>query len=132
MANRFSMLPKVKISRSRFDRSHSYKTTLDENYLVPFYVDEYLPGDTHKVKLSVFARLATPIVPIMDNITIDVFWFAVPNRLVWDNWQRFMGERDNPDDSIDYTVPQVSISVTPVKWTDGEQTTVELTLADDD
>ena len=123
MASRFSMIPRVKVSRSRFDRSHGYKTTLDENYLIPFYVDEVLPGDTHSVSATLFCRLATPIVPFMDNVYCDTFWFFVPNRLIWENWQRFMGERDNPEDSIDFTIPQVEITAGPWKWIDNTEET---------
>ena len=102
------MIPSARIPRSTFNRSHGFKTTFDADYLVPFYVDEVLPGDTVNLKVSMFARLATPIVPIMDNLFLDVFFFAVPNRLVWDNWQRFCGERDNPDDSTDFLIPSIS------------------------
>lgn len=94
--------------RSVFSRSHGYKTTFNEAVLVPFYVDEALPGDTFTCRVSMFARLATPIVPVMDNMYLNVFFFAVPNRLLWDNWQRFCGEQPNPGDSIDFLVPQVT------------------------
>lgn len=104
----FSQVPHADIPRSNFSRSHGYKTTFDSGYLVPFYVDEALPGDTFKVDVSIFARMATPLVPIMDNLFMDVFFFAVPNRLVWDNWQRFCGEQPNPGDSTDYQIPQVN------------------------
>lgn len=97
--------PRVDIPRSTFQRNHSYKTTFDSGYLVPFYVDEALPGDTFNLRVSMFARLATPIVPIMDNMYMDVHFFAVPNRLVWDNWQKFCGEQENPGDSTDFVVP---------------------------
>lgn len=104
----FSQVPKVEIPRSMFSRSHQYKTTFDSGYLIPFYVDEALPGDTFNCRVSLFARLATPIVPILDNIYLDVFFFAVPNRLVWDNWQKFCGEKANPTDTTDYLVPVVN------------------------
>ena len=105
----FSQVPTADIPRSSFNRSHGHKTTFDAGFLIPFYVDECLPGDTFNVKASLFSRLATPIVPIMDNMTMDVFFFAVPNRLLWLNWQRFMGERLDPEgvnSSIDFVVPQ--------------------------
>lgn len=130
--NRFAQIPKVKFKRSKFNRDHGYKTTLDENYVVPIYVDEVLPGDTHSLKCNIFCRLATPIVPFLDNVHVSTFFFFVPNRLVWDNWQKFMGEQINPEDSIDYTVPKVEFNVTPVKWTDGEQTTTEITVYNSD
>ncbi len=103
----FSQVPQVSTQRSRFVRSHGYKTAFDSGLLIPFYVDEALPGDTFRCQLSMFARLATQIVPIMDNMYLDVFFFAVPNRLVWDNWQKFCGEQDNPADSVDFLIPQI-------------------------
>ncbi len=107
MQHQFSMIPKVEVPRSVFNRSHGYKTTFDSGYLVPFYVDEALPGDTFKLDATLFARLATPVVPIMDNMYLDTFFFAVPLRLIWENFHKFMGERENPEDSIDYLVPQI-------------------------
>lgn len=111
MKHTFSQVPKADIPRSTFDRSHGYKTTFDAGYLVPFLVDEALPGDTFSTRVSVLARLATPIVPLMDNMYLDTQFFAVPIRLVWDNWQKFNGEQKNPGDSTDYTIPQI---VSPV------------------
>lgn len=87
----FSAVPRANISRSSFKRDHGFKTTLDSGYLVPFFVDEVLPGDTFNLNVNLFARLATPVVPIMDNIYMDTFYFFVPNRLVWDNFEKFMG-----------------------------------------
>jgi len=100
------MIPKADIPRSKFDCQSAHKTTFDAGYLVPVYVDEVLPGDTFNLKMTAFARLSTPLFPIMDNMVMDSFFFFVPNRLVWDNWQKFMGEQNNPDDSIDYVIPQ--------------------------
>ena len=107
MVHQFSQIPRVDIPRSSFNRSHGYKTTFDSGYLVPFYVDEALPGDTFHLNATIFARLATPIAPIMDNLFMDTFYFAVPIRLLWENWQRFNGEQDNPGDSTDYLIPQI-------------------------
>lgn len=108
MKHDFSKVPRADIPRSNFRRSHGLKTTFDSGYLIPIYVDEALPGDTFNVKLTSVARLATPLTPFMDNLHMDFFFFAVPNRLLWTNWQRFMGERDpDPDSSTDYTVPTV-------------------------
>jgi len=104
--HQFTMIPKADIPRSKFDCQSAHKTTFDAGYLVPVYVDEVLPGDTFNLKMTAFARLSTPLYPIMDNMVMDSFFFFVPNRLIWDNWQRFMGQQDNPDDSIDYVVPQ--------------------------
>ena len=86
----------------------SNKTTFDAGYLVPVFCEEVLPGDSFNVRMTAFARLATPIVPLMDNMYLDSFFFFVPNRLIWDNWVRFMGEQDNPSDSISYLVPSFS------------------------
>lgn len=104
----FSQIPHADIPRSSFDRSHGYKTTFDSGYLIPFYIDEALPGDTFNCDATLFARLATPAVPIMDNMRLTTFFFAVPLRLIWDNFQRFMGEQDNPTDTTDYLTPQIS------------------------
>ncbi len=101
----FAHLPDVQIQRSVFRRDHQHKTTFDAGFLVPVYVDEVLPGDSFKLTMSHFARLATPLRPIMDNLYLESFFFFVPNRLIWDNWQKMMGERDTPYASIDYVVP---------------------------
>ena len=108
MKHQFSQVPRADIPRSSFDRSHGYKTTFDAGYLVPIYVDEALPGDSFNLNLNMFARLATPLHPFMDNMFVDVFFFAVPNRLVWDNFQRFFGEQDDPSDSTDFLVPTMT------------------------
>lgn len=105
MKHTFAQVPKASIPRSTFDRSHGHKTTFDSGYLIPILVDEALPGDTFNVNMTGFARLATPIFPIMDNMRMDTFFFAVPIRLVWDSWQKFNGEQENPGDSTDYTIP---------------------------
>jgi hypothetical protein len=104
--HQFAMIPKADIPRSSFKIQKTHKTTFDAGFLVPVYVDEVLPGDTFNLKMTAFARLATPLFPIMDNMHIDSFFFFVPNRLVWNNWQKFMGEQDNPTDSISYVIPQ--------------------------
>ena len=105
-AHSFAMVPKSDIPRSRFAMQKTLKTTFDSGYLVPIMCEEVLPGDTFNVNVTMFGRLATPLFPVMDNLHIDSFFFFVPNRLVWNNWVRFMGEQDNPTDSISYTVPQ--------------------------
>jgi len=104
--HQFTMIPKADIPRSSFDCQSTHKTTFDAGYLVPVYVDEVLPGDTFKLNMTAFARLATPLYPIMDNMVLDSFFFFVPNRLIWSNWQKFMGQQANPADSISYVVPQ--------------------------
>jgi hypothetical protein len=108
MQHQFSMVPSVEIPRSVFNRSHGYKTTLNAGLLVPFLVDEVLPGDSISLNATLFGRLATPIVPIMDNLFMETFYFFVPNRLVWHNWQKLCGEQETPGDSTDYLVPQVT------------------------
>lgn len=112
----FASVPKANIQRSSFDRSHNWKGTIDKaGILVPFYWDEVYPADTFNLSASMLCRLATPVVPIMDNLYIDTFFFFVPLRLVWDNFQKFMGEREDPDDSIDYLVPQLFSDNTEVE-----------------
>lgn len=109
--HQFSMIPRADIPRSAFNSQRTYKTTLDAGFLIPILCEEVLPGDTWNVKMTAFARLATPIFPLMDNVFLDSFFFFVPNRLVWDNWRKMMGEQANPTDSISYVVPQ---STSPV------------------
>ncbi len=107
-SHQFAMIPKAEIPRSSFDTQYAHKTTFDGGFLVPIYCDEVLPGDMHNVKATMFARLATPLFPVMDNLHLDTFFFFVPNRLVWDNWVKFMGEQANPGDSISYVVPTIT------------------------
>jgi len=103
----FAMIPKPDVPRSAFVQEKSHKTTMDGGYLVPMYAIEVLPGDTMNLQGTIFARLATPLFPVMDNLHLETqFWF-VPYRLVWSNWKKFMGEQNNPADSISYTIPQV-------------------------
>lgn len=104
----FTKVSKPKIQRSTFDRSHGYKTTFDAGKLIPVFCDEALPGDTFNLKASMFGRLATPLKPVMDNIQMDIHFFSVPIRLVWDNFQKFMGEQDNPADTTDYLMPTMT------------------------
>lgn len=107
MSHNFSQVPSAEIQRSSFNRSHGYKTTFNAGYLVPIYVDEALPGDTFALKMSHFARMSTPITPIMDNLFLDTFFFSVPVRLIWDNFRKFMGEQIDPGDSTSFLVPQI-------------------------
>lgn len=106
----FAMIPRADIPRASFDRQFTHKTTFDAGQLIPVYVDEVLPGDTFKLRMTAFARLSTPLFPIMDNMKLSSFFFFVPNRLVWSNWVKFMGEQDNPADSISYVVPTLTSS----------------------
>lgn len=107
----FSQVPNVTIGRSKFNRSHVLKTTFDEGKLIPIFVDEVLPGDSFKLKVTTFTRMATPIFPVMDNLYLETFFFFVPMRLIWDNFQKFMGEQENPGDSTDYLIPSGSFSI---------------------
>jgi hypothetical protein len=104
--HQFAMIPKAEIPRSSFKCQSTHKTTFDSGYLIPVYVDEVLPGDTFNLNMTAFARLSTPLYPLMDNMVMDSFFFFVPNRLIWNNWQKFMGQQENPGDSISYVVPQ--------------------------
>ena len=105
MKHSFAEVPRAEIARSSFNRSHGLKTTFDADYLVPVFVDDVVPGDTFNCNMNFFARLATPLYPIMDNIYLDSFFFFVPYRLVWTNWEKMHGAQDDPADSIDFTVP---------------------------
>lgn len=105
----FAISPQNQIPRSSFKRSHTVKTTLDAGRLVPFYIDEVYPGDTFNCKATLFGRMATPIVPAMDNAYMDTFFFFVPYRLLWKHWKEFNGE--NPlagYQSTEYEVPQMT------------------------
>ncbi len=110
----FSLLPSAEISRSTFDRSHSVKTSWNVGDVVPFFVDEVLPGDTFQVKSSKVVRLQTLLTPFMDNIYLDTYYYFVPNRLVWKHWKQFMGE--NTESAW---VPQTEYSVPVIKSPDG-------------
>lgn len=108
MNHKFSEVPQAEIPRSSFDRSHGGKTTFDSGKLIPVFLDEALPGDTFNLDMTGFARLATPLHPFMDNMYLDSFFFAVPIRLIWDNWEKFNGQQDNPDDSTDFLIPTMT------------------------
>jgi len=107
MSHNFAQVPRADIQRSSFDRSSGVKTTFRSGGLYPIFVDEALPGDTFNLRTACLARLATPIYPIMDNLYMDTFYFAVPMRLVWENWERMLGSQDQPGDSTDFIIPQM-------------------------
>lgn len=107
-SHKFSEVPKAEIPRSSFDRSHGLKTTFDAGFLIPIFVDEALPGDTFNLDLTAFARLATPIFPLMDNMFMETFFFAVPHRLLWENWEKFCGAQDDPGDSTSFNIPDIT------------------------
>lgn len=104
----FARIPGPRVSRSRFNLSHTLKTTFDAGYLIPILAEEALPGDTFNLKLHAFSRMSTPIFPIMDNLYMDTFFFAVPKRLLWSNWEKFNGAQDKPSDSTDFTTPKLA------------------------
>lgn len=106
----FAQLPHADISRSSFDRSHSLKTSFNVGDVVPFYVDEVLPGDTFDVRTSKVVRMPALITPIMDNIYLDTYYFYVPNRIVWDHWRQLMGENTESAwlPETQYQVPQIT------------------------
>lgn len=105
--HQFSMIPSVHIGRSAFNRSHGLKTTIDAGYLYPIFCDEIYPGETIKLRPTIFGRMSTPLFPVLDNIYMQTFFFFVPLRLLWDNFQKFMGEQKNPGDSIAFLTPQI-------------------------
>lgn len=105
----FARVPnKISAPRSMFDRSFSHKTTAEAGLIYPVLWEPLLPGDTINLTMNVLARLATPIFPYMDNVYLDVHYFFVPNRLLWDNWEKFQGAQNDPDDSTEYEVPSLS------------------------
>lgn len=116
----FASLPKVDIGRSTFDRSASLKTSFNVGQIVPFFIDEVLPGDTFSIKTSKVVRMPSLITPIMDNIYLDTYYFFVPNRLVWSHWKEFNGENTQSAwiPSVEYEVPQITSPAT-TGWTVG-------------
>lgn len=104
-----AMIESPRVPRARFVGSKTRKMTFDAGYLVPFFVDEILPGDHMKYSVTAYVRMSTPLFPIFDNQRIDTFFFFVPCRLVWENWAKFMGEQEGPTDSIAFTIPQIEI-----------------------
>lgn len=110
----FNQVPNLEITRSRFKRDQDVKLTFDAGKLIPFYVDEVLPGDTFSVDQSAIIRMSTPIFPVMDNAYLDYYYFFVPNRIVWEHWKEFMGEvTDEPwVQTVEYTVPTIKITGT--------------------
>lgn len=108
----FAQSPNVSIQRSRFDRSKPIKDTVNFDELTPILVEEVLPGDSVSLKTHMFARMATQIKPVMDNMYIDIFYFYAPSRLLWSNWEKFCGAQENPGDSTDYSVPQIAMPAT--------------------
>lgn len=106
----FATLPHADISRSTFDRSSSVKLTFNVGDVIPFYVDEVLPGDSFHIRTSKVVRMQTLLTPLMDNIYLDTYYFFVPNRLVWDHWRQFNGENTESAwlPTTEYEVPQLT------------------------
>lgn len=123
--SRFAQAPQVDIQRSTFDRSSGHKTTFNAGKLVPIYVDEVLPGDTFEMKTSAIIRGSTPIFPVMDNANLDIYFFYVPNRLVWNHWKEFNGENTTSkwEQTVEYSIPQMAPPLandsTPAGWEKG-------------
>lgn len=107
----FNQVPRLDITRSRFKRRQDVKLTLDAGKLIPFYVDEVLPGDTFSIDQAAIIRMTTPIFPVMDNCYMDIYYFFTPNRILWKNWKRFMGENDTGPwaQTQEYTIPQIRV-----------------------
>nr|WBW04083.1 major capsid protein [Microviridae sp.] len=107
----FNQVPNLEITRSRFKRDQDIKLTFDAGQLIPFYVDEVLPGDTFSIDNVGLVRMSTPIFPVMDNCYLDYYYFFCPNRILWEHWKEFMGEvTDEPwVQQTEYTVPQLKI-----------------------
>ena len=116
----FGQTPKINQKRSKFNRSCSNTTTFNAGDCVPLYVDsDILPGDTVQMDMAELVRMGTPIYPIMDNLYMDIYWFFVPHRLVWDHWQAFWGENEDPwTQTTEYEIPQIEAPAT-TGWTEG-------------
>lgn len=108
MVHNFAVAPQVNVQRSQFDRSHKHLTTLNSSFLVPVYCEEILPGDDMSLNMQGLMRLTTPLKPVMDNARVTSFFFFVPNRLLWTNWEKFNGAQDKPGDSTDFLVPEMT------------------------
>lgn len=106
----YALVPKSSVPRATFRRPHEFKFTCGAGILIPILVDEVLPGDVHTARVTIFARFATMLFPVMDNATIETQFFFVPMRLVWSNSRKFWGEQDNPGDSISYVIPTISVT----------------------
>lgn len=115
--NQFNNIAPNPIPRSAFRRDFTRRTTFDQDYLVPCFVDEILPGDDVSLKMNALVRMSTPIKPIMDNLHLETFWFFIPNRLVWTNWAKFQGQQTNPGDSVAFTIPVLNNAVAPMSTT---------------
>uniref|UniRef100_UPI0040474BC2 major capsid protein n=1 Tax=Shewanella sp. TaxID=50422 RepID=UPI0040474BC2 len=126
--HQFGQVPRADIPRSSFDLSHGVKTTFDADYLIPIGVWDVIPGDSWNVKTTLVARLATPKFPLQDNLYVDLFYFFVPYRILWANFEKFMGAQTDPGDSIDYTVPVCDVAMAANLGTVGDYMGLPLSL----
>ena len=115
--NQFNNIAPQPIPRSAFKRDFTRRSTFNTDVIVPIFVDEILPGDDISLKMTAFTRMSTPIKPVMDNLYLETHWFFVPNRLVWDNWEKFQGQQTNPGDSVAYTIPKLDRTKAPLSTT---------------
>lgn len=115
--NQFNNIAPNPIPRSAFKRDFTRRTTFNQDYLVPIFVDEIIPGDEVNLTMKAVTRMSTPIKPLMDNLYMETFFFFIPNRLVWDNWEKFQGQQTNPGDSTTYTIPMLNFSQAPLSTT---------------
>lgn len=115
--SQFNNIAPQAIPRSSFKRDFTRRSTFNADYLVPIFADEILPGDDIHLKMTAFTRMTTPIKPLMDNLYQETFWFFVPNRLVWSNWEKFQGMQVNPGDSTAYTIPKLDVTKAPLSTT---------------
>ena len=115
--NQFNNVSPRAIPRSTFKRNFPYRTTFNQDYLIPIFADEILPGDDVKLRMTAFTRMSTPIKPLMDNLYLETFWFFIPNRLTWSNWEKFQGQQTNPGDSVAYTIPVLDKTKAPMSTT---------------
>lgn len=115
--NQFNGISPAPVPRSAFQRDFTRRSTFNSDYLVPIFCDEILPGDEVKLSMTAAVRMTTPIKPLMDNLYLETFWFFIPNRLVWSNWEKFQGQQTNPGDSVAYTIPVLNKAMAPMSTT---------------
>jgi len=114
--HQFAMIPRADIPRSKFKMQMQHKTTINASLLIPVFIQEALPGDSWSVQMTAFVRMSTPIVPIMDNMDLESWFFFVPNRIIWSHWVNFCGEQPaSPADSISYSIPQIALNPGPAE-----------------
>ena len=119
--SRFALSPNLeRMSRSKFVRDPSHKTTFNAGSVIPYFLEEVLPGDTHQIDTSFLVRTQPLVNPVMDNMYLDTYYFFVPNRLVWTHWKQFMGENTESAwlPTTEYSVPQIK-SPASTGWTKG-------------